>query len=37
MKKARLTLLLLGTAMFFISCNKEKDNSDKATTPAPKC
>ena len=35
MKKARLTLLLLCTAMFFISCNKEKDNSDKATTPEP--
>ncbi len=35
MKKTKLTLVLLCAAMVFISCNKEKNNSEKNTSAAP--
>lgn len=35
MKKTKLTLVLLCAAMVFISCNKEKNNSEKKTNVAP--
>ena len=35
MKKTKLTLVLLCAAMVFISCNKEKNNSEKNKSAAP--